>query len=241
VRLPDDPIALAAALPDTPCWVQARWMLQSAGVVLRVAGHGHGHGAIAVDRAGLSGAVVGRPGGALLRDALAGVHEDFELIVQLQSLDEVRAALPGWRVAEAVVHSPTRPYRPGVPPGPGVVVCAPPEQRWLDQLPADIRCFAQDSPAIAVRVVQGSVAAVCVACAMTETLWDVGIDTFEGHRRRGHATACFEALANHLAASGRQPVWGAFVDYPPSLGLAAKLGFRPAGCVAVLFAPRDDG
>jgi predicted GNAT family acetyltransferase len=69
---------------------------------------------------------------------------------------------------------------------------------------------------------------------VTETLWDVGIDTLEGHRRRGHAAACFHALAAWMAGRGRQPVWSAYEDYPPSLTLAAKLGFQPVDRIAVL-------
>ena len=69
---------------------------------------------------------------------------------------------------------------------------------------------------------------------MTETLWDVGIDTVPEHRRRGHATAAFRALAGHLAARGLQPVWGAKDDNVASLRLAAKLRFEPTNHLAVV-------
>ena len=65
------------------------------------------------------------------------------------------------------------------------------------------------------------------AASITETLWDVGIDTLEGHRRKGHARACYLALASHLAAQGFSPVWGAYEDNEASLAMAESLGFIP--------------
>ncbi len=79
-----------------------------------------------------------------------------------------------------------------------------------------------------------TVVALCAAGDVTETLWDVGIDTIQSYRRRGHASACFRALAAEMARQGRQPVWCAYEDYPPSLALAAKLGFTPVDRIAVL-------
>lgn len=69
---------------------------------------------------------------------------------------------------------------------------------------------------------------------MTETLWDVAVDTLDGHRRQGHASACFRALAAHMAAEGRQPIWGANDDNAASLELAARLGFEPVDRLALL-------
>ncbi len=162
------------------------------------------------------------------------VPEDFELVVQMDTLQAAQEALPSWTVAQAVVHSLVRPYPSGERAEAGVVVSAPPEQRWLEGLPEDVRLYARLAEAIAVQIVGGAVVAVCAAGDVTETLWDVGIDTLEGHRRRGHAAACFHALAAWMAGRGRQPVWSAYEDYPPSLTLAAKLGFQPVDRIAVL-------
>ncbi len=60
------------------------------------------------------------------------------------------------------------------------------------------------------------------------------VDTFEEHRRRGYAAACFRALAAHMAARGRQPVWAAADHNRASLELAAKLGFQPVDRIALL-------
>ena len=97
-----------------------------------------------------------------------------------------------------------------------------------------MRRHAALAAAIAVRVVDDEVVAVCAAGDVTETLWDVGIDTVPGHRRRGHAAAAFRALAAHMARAGRQPVWGAQDDNVASLALAARLGFEPVDRLALL-------
>jgi len=94
-----------------------------------------------------------------------------------------------------------------------------------------------DAAASAVRVVDGVPVAVCFVSDLTETLWDVGVDTIESARRQGHAAAVFIALAAAMAAQGRQPVWAAYEDYWPSLALAARLGFWPVARMVELVAP----
>ncbi len=42
-----------------------------------------------------------------------------------------------------------------------------------------------------------------------------------------------------MAAEGRQPVWAAYEDYPPSLLLAARLGFQPVAHMIELKPPVD--
>ncbi len=113
---------------------------------------------------------------------------------------------------------------------------APLDPAVLTGLPADVRADAEDAPAAAVRVVDGVPVAVCAVSDLTEMWWDVRIDTIESARRQGHATAAFLAMAGVMAAQGRQPVWAAYEDYPPSLALAARLGFRPVARLAELVA-----
>lgn len=232
MRIPSDPELLAGALPDVPRWVETRSLLLSGAGVLKIASDGGA--AVLVDPQFPSGSVIGQADTALLRDVLADVPNDFELIVQMDALDQVREALPCWAVAEVIVHSPARPYRSGERSEPGVVVSAPPDEHFLEHLPNDVRMYAAAAEAVAVRVLGQDVVAVCAASDVTETLWDVGIDTIEGRRRRGYATACFHTLADWMAARGRQPVWAAYENYPPSLKLAEKLGFQPVDRIAVL-------
>jgi len=235
MRVPFDPELIVAALPDVPRWVETRSLLLSGAGVLKIAPGGDG--AVVMDPQFPSGSVIGKADIAFVRDVLEDVPDDFELIVQMEALEPAKQALPGWVVAEVIVHSPARPYTSGAHSEPGVAVSAPPGERWLEQLPNDVRMYAAAAEAVAVRVLEEEVVAVCAAGDVTETLWDVGIDTIEGHRRRGHATACFHVLADWMAARGRQPVWAAYENYPPSLKLAEKLGFRPVDRIAVLSPP----
>ena len=180
------------------------------------------------------GAVLGRPEPELLGRALHDAPPNTEVLVQEDAAAEVGAALPGWRVVSATLHTLPGPVEPRPPDHPGVVVIDAPGAAELNRLPPALRADADGATALALSLAGDEVAAVCAAGAVTETLWDVGIDTVPEHRRRGHATAAFRAHAAHLAATGRQPVWGAEDDNVASLRLAARLGFEPAGHQAVV-------
>lgn len=230
--LPADPAALATALPDDARWVYARSLLLSGDAHVRLGTAGDC--ALVLDPT--TAVLVGRPDPELLREVLAE-PPGRALLLEEDALAGARAALPGWNPRLFIVHLRPEPYPADTPPAPGVVVSAPLDPAVLAGLPADVRADAQDAPAAAVRVVDGVPVAVCSVSDLTETLWDVGIDTIEPARRQGHGIAAFLALAALMAAQGRQPVWAAYEDYPPSLALAARLGFRPVARMAELLPP----
>jgi len=234
--IPGDPAALLVTLPDVPRWLYARSLLLSglARVRLGVAATA----ALVVDPE--TAVLVGRPDSELLRGTLDASPPGLTLLVQENALVAVRAALPRWSARPFVLHTLPQPYLPGTGSAPGVIVSDPLDPAVLARLPDDVRADAVDAPAAAVRVVDGVPVAVCAVADLTETLWDVGIDTVEGSRRQGHATAAFLALAAAMATQGRQPVWAAYEDYAPSLALAARLGFRPVARMAELV-PVDRG
>ena len=232
--LPVDPAALAAALPDIPCWVYARSLLKSGASQVRLAADRDA--ALILDAT--AAALVGRPDPLLLREALAGDPPGPALLVQDDAVLAVRTVLPGWISRPFIVHALPQPYPANAPPAEGVIVSAPLDPTVLDGLPDDVRADALDAAAAAVRVVDGVPVAVCAVSDLTEGLWDVGIDTVEPARRQGHATAAFRALATAMAAQGRQPVWAAYEDYAPSLTLAARLGFRPVARMVELLPPQ---
>ena len=89
---------------------------------------------------------------------------------------------------------------------------------------------------IAAAFVNRQPVSFCYAGAMTESLWDVSIDTLPGYRRRGYAALCVTYLIYHMLAKGRHPVWQALEDNPASWRLARKLGFVPVDELA-LFEP----
>lgn len=225
---------LAAALPDVPCWVETRALLLSGTAVLRrSAGR---DSAVVLDPELPAGFLVGRADPELLRAVTDTAPEDFELVVQEDAIAAAQAALPEWSVAPATVFSPTVPRAADAAAPPDVVICAPPTDDWLARVPQDdeVRFYAALAEAIALRVVDGDVVAVCAAGDVTETLWDVGIDTVEGFRRQGHGAAAFRALAAHMAAAGQQPVWCAEDANVASMAMAGRLGFEPVGRIAIL-------
>ena len=228
---------LVSALPDGPSWVETRALLLSGTAIVRSAAGGDG--AVVLDPALPSGFLAGRADAALLRDVAATAAADFELVVQADAIGAACAALPGWTLSTATVFSLTSPWTTA---GDGeataaTVVCAPPDERWLARVPEDdeVRFYAAMAEAIALALVDGDVvAAVCAAGDVTETLWDVGIDTVPEHRRAGHGTAAFRALAAHMAAAGKQPVWCAEDDNVASMAMAARLGFAPVDRIGIL-------
>ena len=78
---------------------------------------------------------------------------------------------------------------------------------------------------------------LCYACAVTEGLWDVSVDTAVIHRRRGFASQAARFMIDRYARTGRRPVWGSAESNPASTGLARRLGFVPADVIWVLTPP----
>lgn len=231
--LPVDPAELAASLPDVPQWLYARSLLLSGAASVRLGGAREA--ALVLDAT--TGVLVGPPDPELLADALATDPPGPPLLVLEEAVLHVQAALPGWTTQPFVVPALPRAITAGTPVPPGVVVSAPLDPAVLTGLPEDVLVDAAAAPAAAVSLVDRVPVAVCFVADLTETLWDVGVDTVELVRRQGHGTAVFRALAATLAAQGRQPVWAAYEHYPPSLALAARLGFRPVARMAELTPP----
>lgn len=228
--LPTDPLALLRVLPDAARWLYARSPLLDGAAEVRSGG---GDAVLVCDDT--TAVLVGRADPQLLH-SLHG-SSSRSLLVQDDAATDAQAVLAGWSLRAFVVHEHLEPYPSAPCPSPGVVVSAPLDAAVLAGLPADLRADHDAAAAAAVRVVDGEPVAVCAVSDLTETLWDVGIDTVATARRQGHASAVFRALAAVMAVQGRQPVWAAYEDYPPSLALAARLGFVPTVRMAELTPP----
>jgi GNAT superfamily N-acetyltransferase len=216
---------LLAALPDTARWVYLRSsLLQGEGEVFgpleacAVASGGGGPGSEITVVGGpeprwLHAAARRCPGADVLvppevRAQVEGLARRPPLRITLHLLPPERA-LP-------VVH-PTRILGRGDAGG-------------LRHVPEDLREELLDALArvpVAAACAGDLPVAFCYPADQTETLWDIGIDTLEAHRRRGFAASAAAAMARHLAPTGRRPVWSAAEDNPASLRLASKLGFEP--------------
>jgi RimJ/RimL family protein N-acetyltransferase len=79
----------------------------------------------------------------------------------------------------------------------------------------------------------GRPVAFCYPGSVTERWWDISIDTIDAYRRRGYAARCVSFCIEEMARAGKQPVWGALESNPPSLRLAAKVGFEPVDRIFV--------
>ena len=222
-------------LPDLPPWLYARSTLGSGHATVRLSSDAHT--ALVLDQE--VAVLVGRPDPDLIGEVLAGNPPGPVLLIPAEAITQVRPALPRWTEAPFVVHALPGLYRSPAPVATGVVVSDPLDPAVLAGLPDDVRADAIQAPAAAVRVVDGQPIAVCFVADLTEGLWDVGIDAVPQERRQGHGTAVFHALAGAMAAQGRQPVWAAYEDYPPSLAMAARLGFERVARMVELTAPGD--
>jgi RimJ/RimL family protein N-acetyltransferase len=80
--------------------------------------------------------------------------------------------------------------------------------------------------------------AFCYASSVTETLWDVSIDTLPAFRRRGFAQSAVHLMAAFHRESARLPVWGAGIGNLPSLQLASRMGFEAVDTLYVFSRPR---
>lgn len=86
----------------------------------------------------------------------------------------------------------------------------------------------------------GDVAGWCLSEYNTANQCEVGIATFEPHRRQGLATAIGSALLNHAAAQGIVHVgWHCYADNVASAATARRLGFSRSVEYPVRFAYLD--
>ena len=106
----------------------------------------------------------------------------------------------------------------------------------LDHLPAGLRfemTHARAAVPVAAAWIDDRPVAFCYPCWITETLWDVSIDTLETHRRRGLAARAVRFMIDRMKQEGREPVWGAMESNVASLKLAVTLGFAPVDDIVV--------
>ncbi len=185
---------------------------------------------------------VGRARGENLRRAAAGLEGRWDLIAPIGELARLVTLLPGWRPEPAVIFD--LPAGGAVDRGgdsaADVRLLDAAEPGLLDHLSGDLAwdlAQAVGRSPVAAAFVGGRPVSFCYAYLETESLWDVSLETLEGHRRRGLATACARRLIAFQQRRGRRPVWGALEGNTASRRLAARLGFRPCGRLAVLEKP----
>lgn len=218
-----------------PRLVETRGMLLSHGSRVR----GDAEGGHYVVWEGDLASVVGHPDPATLRAVLEAAPGVRELLVMRDAFTVVRAGLPEWPYEEAVIHALPQPVPEWPLPGPGVAFLE--SDTPLGHVPTDL------ADEIAAACASGPVAAAwcddrpvafCYAGWVTETLWDVSIDTIPAYRRRGFAQSAVHLMAAFHRESARLPVWGAVIGNLASLQLASRMGFVPIDTLYVFGRPR---
>jgi hypothetical protein len=185
-------------------------------------------------------AAVGHPDSALLRAVLDGAPAVQELLVMRDAFAPVEAILPGWTHEEAVIHGLPLPVPEWPLPGPGVAFLD--AQTPLDHLPPDLAdevSAARAEGPVAAAWCDERAVSFCYAGSVTETLWDVSIDTLPAYRRRGLAQSAVHLMAAFHRENARLPVWGAVIGNLASLQLASRLGFVAVDTLYVFSRPSD--
>jgi hypothetical protein len=153
------------------------------------------------------------------------------MVVQEASLDAIRTVLADRTPAPAVVYG----LRAETDWGRGVDttrvrILGVKDKFLLGHLPRpfaeEIEAAIQRTP-VAARFSNGIPVSFCYAGSLTETLWDVSIDTLEGERRKGFAGECAVFMTRLMKNAGKNPVWGSMETNQASNGLAIRLGFTP--------------
>ncbi len=236
---------LARSLPDVPRWLEVRSMLLSDRCeVLGLEETGAGPSFVArelevsEDR---SVCIVGRPSAEDIREATKRNRNGGIVMAAPEDASHVLGVLPDWTATRATLHLPgDAPRLPHLAEGEVKPLGASDLRAWADEIPAELRSFFESvvgrGAPVAAALADGRPVSFCCVSDETEGLWDISIDTLEPYRRRGHAARCVSYLVAEMWRRGKEPVWAAEETNPPSLRLAAKLGFVPVDEL-VLFRP----
>jgi RimJ/RimL family protein N-acetyltransferase len=180
-------------------------------------------------------AVVGHPDLSLVREVLAAAPGVKDLLVQRDVIETLRRGLPEWSFEEAVIHSLPDPAPEWPLPGPDVSFLD--DHTSLAHLPSELAAEIESARAagpVTATWCDDRAVAFCYASSVTETLWDVSIDTLPAYRRRGFAQSAVHLMAAFHRESARGPVWGAVIGNLASLQLASRMGFVPVDTLFVL-------
>ena len=184
--------------------------------------------------------VVGRPAGERVSEAVSRNGNSGAVIAMPENASSVARTLPGWEMRPAILHLLGEGGLTEMPEGEVRLLSGPEGLRALpsglrEGLRAELEGALERGTPLAASFVEDVPVSFCYVASETEGLWDVSIDTLEGHRRRGHAGRCAAFMVRHMReTAGKEPVWGALETNAASMNLAAFLGFVPVDRYFVL-------
>jgi len=174
----------------------------------------------------------------VLARAIRRVPREFSIVGPAEAEQTVAEIVPRRSRERAVLYQLPPARAEWLPASPVARLLTEDEYRLLDNLPPILRGELRDachySP-IAVAFAEERAVSFCYCGWETETHWDVSIDTLDGYRRRGLATAAATCLIHHFARNGKTAVWGAVESNEESDALARKLGFLPIDRLMVVY------
>jgi RimJ/RimL family protein N-acetyltransferase len=258
---------LAARLPDIPRWLEVRSMLLAGTCELFGVDEDKPELVCLNPYTRVGAVVGRPPVEAIRTVAERLAADDQDLLAYEDSVEYALEALPGWTASPAVLHllaDSTRLPRlehfgpAGMHARPFVEARAIPTPydraeheiiiRFVsggelsdiegasERTVGEIRRAALVGK-LAATFLDGKPVAFCDASAVTETLWDIGIETLEEHLRQGYAGLSVAYMVDQMGRLGKRPVWGAEESNVPSMRLAARLGFKAADRLIVLNPP----
>lgn len=220
-------------LPDEPACVEARGMLLSGRG--RIVWRDESVLVLQAPREQLV-TIVGPFRWATLTRVLDDLGPQVEIMTREAEFQRAGRLPPGWTADCALVYD--EPVRlPHAIDDRPVTFFSERDMPDLRHVPAELRRELESalnfSPLAAA--LDGDVpVSFCYAGWETETWWDVSIDTLAPWRNRGFAAAATVALMECMRRKKKRAVWAALESNVPSLSVARRLGFKPAGRLAIV-------
>ncbi|GGD10295.1 GNAT family N-acetyltransferase [Aquisalinus flavus] len=237
MKIDADAAALLAAIPDTPRHVEARSCL-IAGTADLLYWQDQPFAYALINRNTGTLFVHGAPRDEVILEwAKDAAKLEMELVGDEAHAGALKALLPGWEYYPAILF---RLAGAVAAPGEGETVWLSLNDIRTVKMPEVVRdeiLVGAVDGRVACSLEKGRPVSFCYAGAITEALFDIGIDTLAGFRRKGHARRAAALMISDMSARGLAPVWGAVEENIASIRVAEKLGFEPVDSCNVFALP----
>jgi RimJ/RimL family protein N-acetyltransferase len=231
---------LAHTLPDLPRWIEARAALFTGDAAVLVEADMPEPALVVLDTATGLVVVIGEPPDLAIREAAHCSAENFPrwatVIAPHDQKPRLQTILPEWDASRAMLHClPDFAMLPSVPRDRVRLIDA--HELSDAEIPETLRdelLIGVSRSPVAATFVDERPVAFCYASGITESLWDISIDTLAEFRRQGYAGWAAAFMIEHMRAREKSAVWGAVEDNVASMALARKLGFVPCDELVLL-------